>query len=195
MLPYQGSQQDRNANHNTQTQKKKKKKYDASFFKCFNNCFVQLCTSSFHLVQTFKLQSDVKIPIVQNEANDPYEESTSIKKKGKNKKNKDPSNRRMTMEGQIQNKNDIMKKIPPDAEGVTVLVGEMNCLERPVLSFVRLAEGTQLDGLTEIPIPVRFLFVLLGPGGGDVDYYEIGRCFSTLMSSEVKTYLIICTRY
>ena len=78
-----------------------------------------------------------------------------------------------------------MRKIPADAEATTVLVGELACLEKTALCFVRLAEGTLLDGLTEVPIPVRFLFVLLGPGGGKVDYHEIGRCFSTLMSSEV----------
>ena len=78
-----------------------------------------------------------------------------------------------------------MRKIPADAEATTVLVGELPCLDKPALSFVRLAEGTLLDGLTEVPIPVRFLFVLLGPGGDGVDYHEIGRCFSTLMSGEV----------
>ena len=92
-------------------------------------------------------------------------------------------------------KNDIMKKIPTDAEGVTVLVGEMDCLEKPVLSFVRLSEGVRMDGLTEVPIPVRFLFVLLGPSDQDVDYYEIGRCFSTLMSSEVRVIMLsVCIK-
>ncbi len=128
------------------------------------------------------IQSDVKIPIVQN---DPYEEPSPKAKKGKYKKSGKES-RRMTMDAQEKAKSDIMKKIPEGAEGVTVLVGEMDCLERPVLSFVRLAEGVQLDGLTEVPIPVRFMFVLLGPDGGEIDYYEIGRCFSTLMSSEVR---------
>ena len=80
----------------------------------------------------------------------------------------------------------IMRKIPKDAEATTVLVGELPSLEKPALCFVRLAEGTILNGLTEVPIPVRFLFILLGPGGDKVDYHEIGRCFSTLMSNEVR---------
>ncbi len=85
----------------------------------------------------------------------------------------------------------IMKKIPPDAEATTVLVGELDCLKSPALCLVRLAEGTLLDGLTEVPIPVRFMFVLLGPGERKVDYHEIGRCFSTLMSSEVSCIIFL----
>ena len=81
----------------------------------------------------------------------------------------------------------IMRNIPQDAEATSVLVGELSGLEKPALCFVRLAEGTILNGLTEVPIPVRFLFVLLGPESSDkVDYHEIGRCFSTLMSNEVR---------
>ena len=80
----------------------------------------------------------------------------------------------------------IMRKIPKDAEATTVLVGELAELKKPALCFVRLAEGTILHGLTEVPIPVRFLFILLGPGGESVDYHEIGRCFSTLMNNEVN---------
>lgn len=78
-----------------------------------------------------------------------------------------------------------MKKIPHDAEATTVLVGELDSLKNPALVFVRLAEGTRLGNLTEVPIPVRFLFVMLGPGDFGVDYHEIGRSFSTLMSNEV----------
>ncbi|PIK59363.1 putative band 3 anion transport protein isoform X1 [Apostichopus japonicus] len=78
----------------------------------------------------------------------------------------------------------IMKKIPEDAEATTVLVGELDSLRKPAVVFVRLAEGTKLGNLTEVPIPVRFLFVMLGPGDYGVDYHEIGRSFSTLMSNE-----------
>jgi len=33
---------------------------------------------------------------------------------------------------------------------------------------------------------VRFLFILLGPGNADLDYHEIGRSISTLMSNAVS---------
>ncbi|XP_071942745.1 band 3 anion transport protein-like isoform X2 [Antedon mediterranea] len=77
----------------------------------------------------------------------------------------------------------IMKRIPKDAEATTVLVGEVDFLDQPAMSFIRLATGTILDNFTEVPVPVRFIFVLLGPSG-DMDYLEIGRSISTLMSNE-----------
>lgn len=38
--------------------------------------------------------------------------------------------------------------------------------------------------LTEVPVPVRFMFVLLGPRNFDLDYHEVGRSISTLMANE-----------
>ncbi|CAB1445744.1 unnamed protein product [Pleuronectes platessa] len=42
-----------------------------------------------------------------------------------------------------------------------------------------------LGALTEVPVPTRFLFVLLGPKGKAKSYHEIGRAIATLMSDEV----------
>lgn len=53
------------------------------------------------------------------------------------------------------------------------------------MAFVRLNEATLLESVLEVPVPVRFLFVLLGPSQSNVDYHEIGRSFSTLMSDKV----------
>ena len=53
------------------------------------------------------------------------------------------------------------------------------------MAFVRLSEATLLESVLEIPVPVRFLFVLLGPSQSNVDYHEIGRSFATLMSDKV----------
>ena len=36
----------------------------------------------------------------------------------------------------------------------------------------------------QVSIPVRFMFVLLGPFNGDMDYHEVGRSISTLMSDK-----------
>ena len=54
------------------------------------------------------------------------------------------------------------------------------------MAFVRLSEGRNLGNLTEVPLPVRFLFVLLGPSDGHMDYHEIGRSISTLMANTVS---------
>ncbi|XP_078520085.1 sodium bicarbonate cotransporter 3 isoform X2 [Lissotriton helveticus] len=79
----------------------------------------------------------------------------------------------------------FMKKIPPGAEASNVLVGEVDSLERPIIAFVRLSPAVLLSGLTEVPVPTRFLFLLLGPHGKVPQYHEIGRSIATLMTDEV----------
>ncbi|KAI3365795.1 hypothetical protein L3Q82_000795 [Scortum barcoo] len=80
----------------------------------------------------------------------------------------------------------FMKKIPPGAEASNVLVGELEFLERPVVAFIRLAPAVLLNGLAEVPITTRFLFILLGPLGKGPQYHEIGRSIATLMTDEAK---------
>ncbi|XP_069814742.1 sodium bicarbonate cotransporter 3 isoform X1 [Dendropsophus ebraccatus] len=79
----------------------------------------------------------------------------------------------------------FMRKIPPGAEASNVLVGEVDLLDRPIIAFVRLSPAVLLSGLTEVPIPTRFLFVLLGPTGKAAQYHEIGRSIATLMTDEI----------
>ncbi|XP_055538046.1 anion exchange protein 2 isoform X5 [Wyeomyia smithii] len=81
-------------------------------------------------------------------------------------------------------KESILKRIPEGAEATTVLVGAVEFLEQPTIAFVRLAEGIQMPSITEVPIPVRFLFILLGPQNAELDYHEVGRSIATLMSNE-----------
>uniref|UniRef100_A0A8C2AFP4 Anion exchange protein n=1 Tax=Cyprinus carpio TaxID=7962 RepID=A0A8C2AFP4_CYPCA len=66
-----------------------------------------------------------------------------------------------------------------------VLVGEVDFLDSPFVAFVRLQQSVMLGGLTEVPVPTRFLFILLGPKGKAKSYHEIGRAIATLMSDEV----------
>uniref|UniRef100_A0A674MYA2 Anion exchange protein n=1 Tax=Takifugu rubripes TaxID=31033 RepID=A0A674MYA2_TAKRU len=82
-------------------------------------------------------------------------------------------------------KNKFMKKLPRDAEASNVLVGEVDFLENPFVAFVRLQQAVMLGALTEVPVPTRFLFILLGPKGKAKSYHEIGRAIATLMSDEV----------
>uniref|UniRef100_A0A8C5LVD7 Solute carrier family 4 member 8 n=1 Tax=Leptobrachium leishanense TaxID=445787 RepID=A0A8C5LVD7_9ANUR len=79
----------------------------------------------------------------------------------------------------------FMKKIPTGAEASNVLVGELDFLERPIVAFVRLSPAVLLTGLTEVPIPTRFLFILLGPVGKAQQYHEIGRSMATIMTDEI----------
>uniref|UniRef100_A0A2A4JLK5 Band 3 cytoplasmic domain-containing protein n=1 Tax=Heliothis virescens TaxID=7102 RepID=A0A2A4JLK5_HELVI len=77
----------------------------------------------------------------------------------------------------------ILKRIPGDAEATTVLVGAVGFLDQPTIAFVRLAQGILMPSITEVPVPVRFMFILLGPSGADLDYHEVGRSISTLMAN------------
>ncbi|XP_041843482.1 sodium bicarbonate cotransporter 3-like isoform X2 [Melanotaenia boesemani] len=79
----------------------------------------------------------------------------------------------------------FMKKIPPGAEASNVLVGEVDFLEHPIIAFIRLSPAVLLTGLTEVPVPTRFLFLLLGPFGKGPQYHEIGRSIATLMTDEI----------
>jgi len=56
-----------------------------------------------------------------------------------------------------------MRKIPQGAEASNILVGEVDFLEKPLSAFVRLSSAVMLGDLTEVPVPTRFLFILLGP--------------------------------
>lgn len=77
----------------------------------------------------------------------------------------------------------VKSRIPEGAEATTVLVGTLDELQQSVLAFVRLAKGCDLN-ITEVSIPVRFMFVMLGPTEGEESYHEIGRSVATLMSDQ-----------
>ncbi|XP_073474323.1 electrogenic sodium bicarbonate cotransporter 4 isoform X2 [Aquarana catesbeiana] len=84
-----------------------------------------------------------------------------------------------------QMRNKFMKKIPRDAEASNVLVGEVDFLDKPFVAFVRLVQSIMLGGVTEVPVPTRFLFILLGPMGKAKSYTEIGRAIATLMVDDL----------
>ncbi|XP_076377977.1 anion exchange protein Ae2 isoform X3 [Megalopta genalis] len=77
----------------------------------------------------------------------------------------------------------ILKRIPAGAEATIVHVGAVDFLDQPTIAFVRLAKGVVMSSITEVNIPVRFMFTLLGPRNGDLDYHEIGRSIATLMAN------------
>ncbi|XP_060718281.1 anion exchange protein 2-like isoform X2 [Tachysurus vachellii] len=79
----------------------------------------------------------------------------------------------------------LLEKIPENAEATVVLVGSVDFLDQPTMAFVRLEEAVLLDSVLEVPVPVRFLFILLGPNTSSMDYHQIGRSISTLMSDKL----------
>ncbi|XP_052126294.1 sodium bicarbonate cotransporter 3 [Frankliniella occidentalis] len=89
------------------------------------------------------------------------------------------------LNGEHKSNVNFMRKIPPGAEASNILVGEVDFLDRTIAAFVRLNQAAFLGDITEVPVPTRFMFVLLGPTGGIASFHEIGRAMATLMSDEV----------
>ncbi|XP_032689545.1 sodium-driven chloride bicarbonate exchanger isoform X3 [Odontomachus brunneus] len=80
----------------------------------------------------------------------------------------------------------FMRKIPAGAEASNILVGEVDFLDKTLSAFIRLSQAGIMGDLTEVPVPTRFIFVLLGPMGRNSGFgREIGRAMATLMSDEV----------
>uniref|UniRef100_A0A8B9Z465 Anion exchange protein n=1 Tax=Buteo japonicus TaxID=224669 RepID=A0A8B9Z465_9AVES len=79
----------------------------------------------------------------------------------------------------------LPEKVPKDAEATLVLVGCAAFLEQPTLAFMRLKNAVTLDTVLNVSLPVRFLFVVLGPDSPHISYHEIGRTIATMMSERV----------
>ncbi|NWX08805.1 S4A4 protein, partial [Caloenas nicobarica] len=84
-----------------------------------------------------------------------------------------------------QLRNRFKKKVPPGAEAAHVAVGEVEFLEKPFTAFIRLRRGVTLGSLSEVALPSRFLFILLGPRAKVKSYHEVGRAMATLLTDEV----------
>ena len=82
----------------------------------------------------------------------------------------------------------FLKKIPKGAEAANILVGEVDFLTRPIPVFIRMAKAVKLGDLTEVALPTRFIFILLGPpldASSKDSYKEVGRSIGTSFSDEV----------
>lgn len=94
-----------------------------------------------------------------------------------------------------------------DAECALVMVGAVEFLSKPVMALVRLKDNLILPSATEVPLPSRFIFLLMGPlNAGSpfplpspplpswshshvgestgLDYHEMGRSMATLLSNK-----------
>lgn len=67
-----------------------------------------------------------------------------------------------------------------------VFAGSLGFLDKPSMAFVRLQEAALLKSLLEVPVPVRFVFLLMGPPSASINYHQMGHSISTLMSDQVS---------
>jgi hypothetical protein len=80
-----------------------------------------------------------------------------------------------------------MNKIEEGTEGTMALVGALKSLDKPIVAFARLSPAVIMPNVMEVPLPIRFIFILLTPeNSASMDYHEVGRSFCTLMSNKVK---------
>uniref|UniRef100_A0A8C1Z602 Anion exchange protein n=1 Tax=Cyprinus carpio TaxID=7962 RepID=A0A8C1Z602_CYPCA len=68
---------------------------------------------------------------------------------------------------------------------VTEKVSALEFLARPTIAFVRLRDAVVLESALEAPVPVRFIFILIGPTTTDMDYHECGRTMAALLADKV----------
>lgn len=64
--------------------------------------------------------------------------------------------------------------------------GVVENLQKPVVAFARLRDSVVMEGVLEAPIPVRFVFFLVGPSHSGMDYHECGRAMAALMADWVR---------
>uniref|UniRef100_A0A8C6WX34 Anion exchange protein n=1 Tax=Neogobius melanostomus TaxID=47308 RepID=A0A8C6WX34_9GOBI len=70
-------------------------------------------------------------------------------------------------------------------EASIVLSGVVENLQKPVVAFVRLQDSVEMPSTLESPIPVRFVFALVGPSNSGIDYSQTGRAMGALMADWV----------
>ena len=56
-------------------------------------------------------------------------------------------------------KESIIRRLKKGTEGTIALVGQLAGLERPVVAFVRMAEGIIMPNALEVPLPMRSVTV------------------------------------
>ncbi|XP_059171340.1 electrogenic sodium bicarbonate cotransporter 1-like [Physella acuta] len=79
----------------------------------------------------------------------------------------------------------FLRKIAKGSEVANVMVAEVEDLKTTLCGLVRLNDARVLGDISEVNLPSRFVFLLLGPKGSLQDNQESGRCLSTMFVDEV----------
>ncbi|XP_046332973.1 sodium bicarbonate cotransporter 3-like isoform X1 [Haliotis rufescens] len=79
----------------------------------------------------------------------------------------------------------ILRKIPKGAEVANIMIGAVDELSSALCGFMRLNDGRCLGDISEVNLPTRFVFLLVGPPKFIADYMESGRCLGTMMVDDI----------
>uniref|UniRef100_A0A671YNS6 Anion exchange protein n=1 Tax=Sparus aurata TaxID=8175 RepID=A0A671YNS6_SPAAU len=86
---------------------------------------------------------------------------------------------------ELLNKNEIRASDRDGLLRALLMRRVLDILEKPVVAFVRLSDSVVMESALESPIPVRFVYVLVGPRDSGMDYRESGRAMGALMADWV----------
>ncbi|KAF7261014.1 hypothetical protein EG68_01853 [Paragonimus skrjabini miyazakii] len=73
--------------------------------------------------------------------------------------------------------------LDPGAEACTVLCGTIEFLRKPLIVLVCIPNGIEQSCASEVNVPIRFIFVYLGPRSNEFKYTKLGRIFAIMMSN------------
>jgi len=81
----------------------------------------------------------------------------------------------------------LRKKLPQDCEATNILVGQVDFLEETQICFCRFDDVIHLAKVTEVDVPTRFVFLVLGPTSSTNiwEMTELGSALATLLSDKV----------
>ena len=80
--------------------------------------------------------------------------------------------------------------MPKNCEAANVLVGQVSFVSDVLMVFCRLKNPSVMTDLTEVDVPTRFIFVVLGPKTSSDSnaiwkYSEVGRAMASLLNDKV----------
>ncbi|XP_032442587.1 solute carrier family 4 member 1a (Diego blood group) [Xiphophorus hellerii] len=70
-------------------------------------------------------------------------------------------------------------------EASVVLTGVLDLLQKPVVAFVRLSDTVVMESILESSVPIRFVFMMVGPSSSELNYTQIGRAMGALLADWV----------
>lgn len=79
----------------------------------------------------------------------------------------------------------FLKKLPPGSEAAVIFCAELEFIRRPLYGFIKMREAIPFRNLTEVKVPVRYIFVALTPKTQNNKVKELGRTMGTLFSDEL----------
>ncbi|KAM4598524.1 solute carrier family 4 member 1a (Diego blood group) isoform 1-T2 [Polymixia lowei] len=77
------------------------------------------------------------------------------------------------------------RDLSDNVEASIVLSGVLESLQKPAVAFVRLSDSVVMESALEAAVPVRFIFILVGPSHSGINFHESGRAMGALMADWV----------